>query len=75
MGPQKRRAVAMARNGPLGDDLADLSQTYNPRHALGQLRDKYGHPHSEAIFKNWTPAAIRALGIHRVGDEPEGGAA
>jgi hypothetical protein len=31
--------------------------------------------HSEEIFKNWSPAAVRALGIHRVvGDEPKGGA-
>ena len=32
-----------------------------------QLIDRYGHPHSESIFRNWTPAAIRALGIRRVG--------
>ena len=33
-----------------------------------QLIDKYGHRHSEAIFRNWSPAAIKALGIRRVGD-------
>ena len=34
----------------------------------GRLVDKYGHEHSEAVFKNWTPRAIRALGIRRVDD-------
>jgi len=45
------------------------------RGGVGQLIDKYGHLHTEAIFLNWSPAAIRALGIHRVGDEPKGGGA
>lgn len=39
----------------------------------GQLIDKHGHLHSEAIFKNWSPAAIKALGIRRI--EAEGGGA
>ena len=38
----------------------------------GRLVDRYGHEHSEAIFENWTPAAIRALGIHRVDDADHG---
>ena len=25
----------------------------------GRLVDKYGHEHSEAVFRNWTAAAIR----------------
>jgi hypothetical protein len=29
------------------------------------LVDRYGHPHSESVFLNWTPAAIKALGIRR----------
>jgi hypothetical protein len=33
----------------------------------GELRDKFGHLHSENIFKDWSPVAIVALGIHRVG--------
>jgi hypothetical protein len=33
--------------------------------------DRHGHRHSAAILTNWTPAAIKALGIRRVG---EGGA-
>ncbi|MGI8853070.1 MAG: hypothetical protein ACR2GC_07245 [Methyloceanibacter sp.] len=33
----------------------------------GQLIDRYGHHHSESIFTNWTPAAIKALGIRRMG--------
>ena len=40
----------------------------------GRLIDRYGHEHSEAIFRNWTPAAIKAMGIRRVGGEPKGGA-
>jgi hypothetical protein len=32
----------------------------------GRLVDRFGHEHSEAIFRNWTPAAIKALGIQRV---------
>jgi hypothetical protein len=58
-----------------GNDHAGwlISSEDNPPQHLGQLRDKYGNPHSEAIFKNWTPAAIRALGIYRVGDERKGG--
>ena len=40
----------------------------------GRLIDRNGHEHSEAIFRNWTPAAIKAMGIRRVGDEPKGGA-
>jgi hypothetical protein len=32
----------------------------------GRLVDKYDHALSESIFKNWTPKAIRALGVHRI---------
>ena len=35
----------------------------------GRLLDKYGNEHSEAVFKNWTPQAIRALGVRRVKDD------
>lgn len=38
----------------------------------GQLIDEYGHRHSEAVFRNWSPAAIKALGIRRVGGAPDG---
>ena len=37
----------------------------------GRLVDRYGHEHSEPIFTNWTPAAIRALGVRRVDDGDE----
>jgi hypothetical protein len=30
--------------------------------------DKYGHEHGASIFLNWTPAARKALGIHRKDD-------
>ena len=32
----------------------------------GRLIDRYGQEHSEAIFRNWSPQAIRALGVRRV---------
>ena len=35
------------------------------------LIDKYGHRHSEAVFKNWSPLAIQALGIRREVRKPE----
>ena len=38
--------------------------------APGQLIDRYGHIHSEAVFRNWSSAAIKALGIRRVGEQP-----
>lgn len=41
---------------------------YAPETGAGQpLVDKHGHRHSEAVFRNWSPAAIKALGIRRVG--------
>jgi hypothetical protein len=39
----------------------------------GQLVDRYGHVHSEAVLTNWSPQALKVLGIHRIGDEPRGG--
>jgi hypothetical protein len=43
-----------------------ISTTDIPDTGVGQLIDKHGHLHSEAIFRNWSPAAIKALGIRRV---------
>ncbi len=34
----------------------------------GRLVDRFGHQHSEHIFENWSPAAIKAMRIHRVDD-------
>ena len=39
-----------------------------------QLVDRYGHLHSEAIFRNWSPAAIKALGVRRIPSDEGGGA-
>jgi hypothetical protein len=39
----------------------------------GQLVDRYGHLHSEAVLRHWSPQALKVLGIHRVGEEPEDG--
>jgi hypothetical protein len=40
-------------------------------HAGGQLIDRFSKPRAESILRNWSPAAIKAMGIRRV---PEGGA-
>jgi|GEM_PF-5844977 hypothetical protein len=77
-----RPATALANSEPridlLGGEInsanrnsANIAQT--PR--AGQLTDRYGHVHSEAVLRHWSPAAIRALGVHRIGGEPEGGGA
>ena len=77
MAPPHRRSPALATPG-LWDDLARSGSISLPNNIAGleaqrgRLIDRYGHEHSEAIFSNWTPAAIRALGVRRVDD---GGAA
>jgi hypothetical protein len=71
--PHKRSPASLPGEHGAGkqDHARDqlISKTVNP----GQLVDKYGHLHSEAVFRSWSPAAIKALGIRRV--EAEGGAA
>jgi len=42
---------------------------------VGHLIDKYGHLHTEAVLTAWSPQALKALGVRRVGDEPKGGVA
>jgi hypothetical protein len=74
-----RPAPAIAGSGPLEIDrpprAISSDNTLNELQAQpGRLIDRYGHEHSEAILRNWTPAAIKAMGIRRVGDEPKGGA-
>jgi hypothetical protein len=32
--------------------------------------DRHGHLHTEAVLHNWSEAALRALGIRRVGGQP-----
>ena len=41
----------------------------NPQPRVGQLVDRYGQIHSESVLRDWSPQALKALGIHRVGDE------
>jgi hypothetical protein len=62
------RPAAMARGEPCGNDHTGelISPTDKPQERVGQLIDKYGHVHSEAVLRNWTPAAVKALGIHRL---------
>jgi hypothetical protein len=66
--------------GGCGNDLARAGEELVPLVLLeeqqlegrpGRLVDKYGHPHSEAVLRNWSPAAIRALGIRRRAQQAE----
>ena len=66
--------MATAPEGAASEEIkSDLNTAddITPREAsqpnTGQLIDRYGHLHSESIFRNWTPSAIKALGIRRVG--------
>jgi hypothetical protein len=70
---KKERAAASTCGEPCEIDHAveQISLTNKPEPRPG-LVDKWGHPHSEAIFRNWSPAAIRALGIRRI--KAKGGA-
>lgn len=40
--------------------------TSSPRFKDRPLIDKYGHRHSAAVLTNWSPLAIKALGIRKV---------
>lgn len=73
MAPPNRRSPALASLGFRRNDLAAGCGSIFPGNSIaklkaqpGRLVDRHGHEHSEAIFRNWTPAAIRALGIRRV---------
>ena len=77
MAPQKRTP---AMTGALEDNSATAlnpriskAKTEKQESRPGQLVDRYGHIHGEAVLTHWSPAALRALGIHRLGDDPEGG--
>jgi hypothetical protein len=49
---------------PSPSTSASRDESNNPtqEQVTGQLIDRYGHVHSEAIFKNWSPAAIKGDG-------------
>jgi hypothetical protein len=70
-----RPAAALAASEPRKTDrlAGAISPNNRPEARQDQYRDKYGHLLSASIFKNWSLAAIKALRIHRVGDEPKGG--
>jgi hypothetical protein len=72
MSKQKRTSAEGAAEALVGDHGNDASRVIK-QPLKGQLIDRYGHVHSEAVLINWSPQALKALGIHRVGDEPEGG--
>jgi hypothetical protein len=64
-------AAAATANGPCKNDrptgatsLPDSIEKLKAQH--GRLIDRYGHEYSEAIFRNWSHAAIKAMGVRRV---------
>jgi hypothetical protein len=69
-----KRSPAVVTPGPEENDPAtcSISSTDSHEQAAGQLVDKHGHVHTEAVYRNWSPAAIRVLGIRRVGATPRG---
>jgi hypothetical protein len=70
---QNKRAPAGCAAEALVGDCKNASRD-KPTPAQGQLVDRYGHVHSEAVLTHWSPQALKVLGIRRVGDEPKGGA-
>jgi hypothetical protein len=80
MAPPKaeRPGAELNRTGPLEDCHAGeldnfpnsepQTKTQAPK-PVGQLVDRYGHVHSEAVLTHWSPAALKALGIRRVTDK------
>jgi hypothetical protein len=65
--PHKDRASSVGR-GPVGDiDHAGelIASPNKPTRGCGQLIDKYGHVHSESILDNWSPQALKVMGVVR----------
>jgi hypothetical protein len=73
MPPQKRTPAGGGVGVLVGDHAVKMIPSSSKPARVGQLIDRYGHVHSEAVLNNWSPKALKALGIHRIGDEPEGG--
>jgi hypothetical protein len=72
------RTPATAMTGALeGNSAAALNprvnkaKTEKQESRSGQLVDRFGHLHTDAVLRNWSPAAIRAMGIRPI---EEGGA-
>jgi len=69
----QKRTPATAMTGALEDGHGnDASRDTQPAR-VGQLVDRYGHVHGEIVLTAWSPQALKALGVRRVGDDPEGG--
>jgi hypothetical protein len=66
----EKAAPALAGSDPLKSSRLGGAtvKTDKSKPKPGQLVDRYGHVHSEAIFRNWSPAAIKALGVRRIGE-------
>lgn len=47
-------------------EAAPLAPPETATQDRGQLVDRWGHVHSEAVLTNWSPAALAACGVHRV---------
>jgi hypothetical protein len=78
--PQHGRKPAVGCGGP-SEDSVHAARLNNPRSKTfpaqtqdtvdeRPLVDRHGHRYGETILRNWSPAALKALGIRRVGAAP-----
>jgi hypothetical protein len=68
---KRKPAPALAGNGlpkadRLGGAISDLRNIVRLRAQPGRLRDRFGHFYPDRVLTNWSPAACRAMGLHRV---------
>jgi hypothetical protein len=54
---------------PLDDEFDEELEIIRIELQQGDLVDRFGHKHSEHIFRNWSPKTIRVMGIRRVGND------
>jgi hypothetical protein len=71
MAPRKRTSADGAAEALGKVEAIRLNFPDATSQAPRQLIDRYGHVHSEAVLANWSPQALKAFGIHPVGDRDE----
>ena len=78
MGPPKRRsptrrseANGASRSGARKATGRNFTAAPDSRQALVYI-DRYGHKHTEAILRNWSPATIKALCVRRLAQARSG---
>jgi hypothetical protein len=63
--PPKNKAAACQGRG--GDKQKTTTHEYiSAAPSTSPLIDRHGHLHSEAVLRNWSPAALTALGVRRL---------